>query len=471
MKSVTTFPKVIGTNNTVVLRNGKRVRVVLLNNAATTPPFESTLDTVNDFMRTYGALHRGAGPHANITYQRVEEALTTLRRFLNTTSDHTLLFTQNTSAAVNLFIRLLRLKQDDVIITTTIEHTSNNLPWRYNSPAKTIYVNCSADGALDYIDLENKVREYGKNLRLIAITAASNLTGYIPDLKRIAKLAHQHGAILFVDAAQYAPHRQIDMKDHGIDALAFSAHKVYAPFGLGVLAVPKVILEGEPVDPGGGSIDMISDENVIWAPPSSRHQTGTWNVTGIIAAAASCKTMMAIGWNKLVEHERELVRYAAAELSQVPGIVMYVPPEKYAKEDRIGTFSFNILGYHHALISAILENEYGIETRAGTICNHRLVHGWVKADDATQKSIERDIINGDRLASYGIVRASLCLHNTREDIDTLVAALKSIAAHGPQLKYQPVPSEEIYICAEDGHSTPVTTYDVRSANKAAEFSF
>ncbi len=459
MISAKEFPKVVGTGNTVVLRNGKRARVVLLNNAATTPPFESTLDTINAFMRTYGALHRGAGPHANITYQKVEHAMRALRRFLAVGDDHALLFTQNTSAAVNLFIRLLRLQADDVIITTNIEHTSNNLPWRFNSPARTVYADCFADGGLDYADLERKVKENGKHLRLIAITAASNLTGYIPDMARIAKLAHQHNAILFVDAAQYAPHRRIDMQGQGIDALAFSAHKVYAPFGLGVLAVPKTILDAEPVDPGGGSIDMISDDSVIWAPPSSRHQTGTWNVTGIIAAAASCETIMNTGWDAIVGHERELVRYAARELSQVPGITMYVPPDKYSSEDRIGTFSFNLLGYHHALVSAILENEYGIETRAGTICNHRLVHGWVNVDAKTQKSIEREIMAGDRLASYGIVRASLCLHNTRQDIDDLVAALKSIAANGPQLQYKPVPSEEIYICAEDGDTPlPVTVH-------------
>jgi selenocysteine lyase/cysteine desulfurase len=463
MMQPTTFPKVIGTGNAVQLRTGKRVRVVLLNNAATTPPFESTLDQVNEFMRTYGALHRGAGPHANITYQRVEKALGVLHRFLNTTDDHALLFTQNTSAAINLFIRLLRLGPEDVILTTTIEHTSNNLPWRFNSPARTVYVECTPDGALDYDDLENKVREHGKHLKLIAITAASNLTGYIPDMARIARLAHEHGAILFADAAQYAPHRRIDMQGQGIDALAFSAHKVYAPFGLGVLAVPKRILEAEPVDPGGGSIDMISAAGVIWAPPTSRHQTGTWNVTGIIATAASCEAIMNTGWDAIVAHERELVRYAAQELSKVPGIVMYVSPEQYTRQDRIGTFSFNMLGYHHALISAILENEYGIETRAGTICNHRLVHGWVKIDEARQKQVEAKIRDGDRLASYGIVRASLCLHNTKDDVDVLVAALKSIAAHGPRLGYKPVPTEEIYVCAEDDVVRPVTAYAAEAA--------
>ena len=448
MKEPMRFPKVMGTDAVITLKNGKRTRVILLNNAATTPPFEATLNTVCEFLKTYGALHRGAGPHANITYQKAERALETLRKFLNTGADHALLFTHNTSAAINFLIRLLRLGKDDVILTSTIEHTSNNLPWVYNSQSQTVYVKSTADGALDYDDLEAKVKEHGKHLKLIALTGASNLTGYIPDIARVSKLAHAHGALLFVDAAQYAPHRPIDMQGDGIDALAFSAHKVYAPFGLGVLAVPRHILNTEPVDPGGGSIDMISANGVVWAPPVTRHQTGTWNVTGIIAAAASCQILMDIGWDAIIEHERELVAYAAHQLDTVPGIRLYVRPEAYVRQDRIGTFTFNLAGYHHALVSAILENEYGIETRAGTICNHRLVHGWSDIDDATQKDIESRIEQGDRLASYGIVRASICIHNTKEDIDVLVAALKSIIAYGPQLKYKPVPIEEIYVCDE-----------------------
>jgi len=442
------LPKVVGTDDHITLKNGADARVVLLNNAATTPPFEATLKVVNEFMQTYGALHRGAGPHANITFKKAEEAIKILHKFLGLSADQSLIFTSNTSAAINLFIRLLRLKKDDIIVTSVIEHTSNNLPWTHNSDATTVYVNAFDDGSLDYDDLEKKVAENSENLKLIAITGASNLSGYIPDIERISNLAHKHNALLFVDAAQLAPHRPINMKEQGIDALAFSAHKVYAPFGLGVLAVPKSILETDPVDPGGGSIDMISETDIVWAPPTARHQTGTWNVNGIVATAASCKTIMDAGWGNVVEHEKELVRYAAQELQTVPDLTLYVPAEKYLSGDRIGTFVFNLKGYHHALLSAILENEYGIETRAGTICNHRLVRRWFHIDDAQQKEIEKKIANGDRLASYGIVRASLAIHNTKEDIDALVSALKSIAADKHSLKYTAVPLEEVYVCED-----------------------
>jgi cysteine desulfurase / selenocysteine lyase len=362
--------------------------------------------------------------------------------------ESTLLFTANTSAAINLFCRLLGFTREDVIITSTIEHTSNYLPWKYNSEATIVSVNAHSDGSLDYDDLEKKVTDHATNLKLIALTGASNLTGHIPDIERIAALAHRHEALLFVDAAQLAPHRPILMKTQGIDVLAFSAHKIYAPFGLGVLALPKKIVATYPVDPGGGSIDMLSENTIIWAPPDVRHQTGTWNVTGIIAAAASCKTIRETGWEPIMEHERELVHYAARELEKIPGLTLYVPAAKYLSENRIGTFAFNLDGYHHALLSAMLENEYGIETRAGTICNHRLVRRWLNIDDRTQEEIEKNIVSGDRLASYGIVRASLAIHNTKEDIDALVSALMSIATNGPALTYTPVPTEDIYVCEE-----------------------
>ncbi|HBX16166.1 MAG: Cysteine desulfurase Csd [Candidatus Magasanikbacteria bacterium GW2011_GWC2_40_17] len=440
-----TLPKVIGTNHTVTLTTGKKARVILLNNAATTPPFEKTLKEVNHFLQTYGALHRGAGPHANITYLKIQDALNSIRKFLNLPESHALLFTQNTSSAINLFARLLRLKKSDVLITSAIEHTSNNLPWHYNTEAQVVEVIAHEDGSIDYDDLEKKAAKHGKNLKLITMTGASNQTGYIPDIQKLSKIAHKYNALLFIDAAQLAPHRKIDMKQNGVDALAFSAHKVYAPFGIGVLALPKSMLDTIPPDPGGGSIDMISEKDILWAPPQERHQTGTWNVTGIIALAASCQAIIDASWEAVTRHERELVKYMAEHLPKVPKIIMYIPVEKYLTESRIGTFPFNITGIHHAQLASILEHEYGIETRAGTICNHRLVRRWFNISDAEQKKIEQKIANGDRLASYGIVRASLAIHNTKKDIDMLLSALTEIAKNGSKFQYKPVPHEETFV--------------------------
>lgn len=438
------MPEVISTNDSVVV-DGTERKIVKLNNAATTPPFVKTLEVVKNFFESYGALHRGAGPHATKTYKAVQESIATIREFFHVRADQTMLFTENTSSAINLLAKLLDLSSSDVVLTSCIEHTSNSLPWKYNTLAKVVEAKAFNDGAIDIDDLEKKAVDYAESMKLIAVTGASNQTGYMPDLARLSATAHRNDALLFVDAAQLAPHRPINMERDGIDVLAFSAHKIYAPFGLGVLILPTKLLDRTPINPGGGSIDMISETDIVWAPSAERHQTGTWNVTGIIALAESCRTLDRIGWDAIVDHERDLVRYAVEQLSAIPDLELRVSKKTFLAEDRIGTIPMTLAGYHHALLAAILEHEYAIETRAGTICNHRLVRRWFDVCNEKQHEIEEKIKNGNRLASYGILRASIGIHNTREDIDVLVSALRSIQKNGPKLKYIPVPNEETYV--------------------------
>lgn len=439
------LPQVVGTDHVITLTTGREARVALLNNAATTPPFKSTLDAVNGFLCTYGALNRGAGPHAAITCNRVQEAVSVIRDFLNPGPDQVLIFKEQTTSAINLFVRLCGLDRRDVVLTTPIEHTSNNLPWRFNTRAEIIEAEASDDGTIDFDDLERKAQKYSRRLKVVALNGGSNTTGYIPDIRRAAEAAHRHNALLFIDAAQLAPARKMDMRGEGIDAIAFSAHKVYAPFGTGVLVLPGKLLKNSPVDPGGGTVDMVSDTDIIWKPDAThRYQAGTWNSVGIVALGASCKALTEATWEAIVAHEKALVEYAVKRLSAVKGLKLHVAPEKY-KENRLGIFPFNLYGFHHMLVSAILGHEYGIETRAGAICNHRVIRRWLDVPDSEQSRIESEISGGNLLASYGIVRASLGIHNTTEDIDRLSEALSEIERAGPRLKYRRVAEEEMYV--------------------------
>lgn len=393
----------------------------------------------------YGALHRGAGPRARATVDAVEAALDHLRSFLGQPDDNALLFTTNTSAAINQLARLLDPGPDQVVVTSEIEHTSNNLPWHHQTRAQVVEVRADDAGALDLTHLAEVLDARRGRVALVAVTGASNLTGHRPDLRTLASLAHDAGARLFVDAAQLAPHRGIDMAADGVDALALSAHKVYAPFGLGVLSLPRTLLDRTPVDPGGGSIDMLAAQGrVLWAPPAERHQTGTWNATGIVALGASCAAIADAGWAAVEAHERALTGYLVERLAAVPGVSMPVAPQRYAHEDRIGAVPFRVDGLHHALVASALEVEHGIEVRAGTICNHRLVRRWVGADDAEQARVEAEIAGGDRLASYGVVRASLGLQNTPGDVDRLIDGLTALATEGPRERYEPMPAEEAF---------------------------
>ncbi|NMO91445.1 aminotransferase class V-fold PLP-dependent enzyme [Actinomycetospora sp. TBRC 11914] len=440
------LPRVFDAGGPVALPDGRLVPVAALNNAATTPPLAVVVDAVVGMLGEYGALHRGSGPRARATVEAVEGAVAAIERFLGQPADNALLFTTNTSAAINHLARLLALGPDDVVVTSEIEHTSNNLPWRHQSAARVAEVRADDAGALDVAHLAEVLDAHRGRVRLVAVTGASNLTGHRPDLATLADLAHDAGALLFADAAQLAPHRQIDMAASGVDALAFSAHKVYAPFGLGVLSLPRAVLDRTPVDPGGGSIDMLAaDGAVLWAPPAERHQTGTWNATGIVALGAAADALLDAGWGLVEAHERALTAVLVDRLSAVEGVTPAVDPDRYRTEDRIGAVPFRVAGLHHALVASALEAEHGVEVRAGTICNHRLVRRWVGADDAEQARVEAAIAGGDRLASYGVVRASLGLQNTVDDVERLVAGLAALASEGPRLRYRPSPAQECWV--------------------------
>lgn len=447
------LPRVFDTGSPVSLPDGRHVPVAALNNAATTPPLVAVVDAVVGMLGEYGALHRGSGPRARATVEAVEQAVGAIERFLGQPPANTLLYTTNTSSAINQLARLLDLGAGDVVVTSEIEHTSNSLPWRYHGQAQVVEVRSDDDGALDLTQLAEVLHQRRGRVRVVAVTGASNLTGYRPDLATLASLAHDAGALLFVDAAQLAPHRRIDMTASGVDILAFSAHKVYAPFGLGVLSLPRSVLDRAPVDPGGGSIDMITagggedadDGSVLWAPPAERHQTGTWNATGIVALGAAVSTILDTGWDTIEAHERALTQVLVDRLAAVDGVSLPVNPQRYRLEDRIGAVPFRLAGRHHALVASALEAEHGVEVRAGTICNHRLVRRWVGVDDAEQARVEAAIAGGDRLASYGVVRASLGLQNTVDDIDRLVTGLRALVTDGPTLSYRPQPAQECWV--------------------------
>lgn len=445
--SMRSLPEVVGAEHLVEIPGRGRRRVVRLNAAATTPPLRATLDAVSRFLEHYGALHRGSGPLARAACEEVEAAVASIRAFLGCGAAHHLLFCDNTSGAISRFARMLALGPDDVVVISEGEHTSNNLPWRLTSRARVVEVRAFDDGSLDEQHLVEVLGDERLRIRLVAVSGASNQTGYIPDLRRLSGLAHARGALLFVDAAQLAPHRPIDMEASGIDALALSAHKLYAPFGLGVLAVPTRLLDAAPLEPGGGSIDMVSDvrgdPTVVWSPPALRHQPGTWNGTGIVAVGASCEALMKAGWDVVLEHERRIVDRMAARLPRITGLRLHVPAAAYG-DHRIGVFPFSAGGMHHALLAAVLDHEHAIEVRAGTICNHRLVRRWFGVDDEEQRAVEARIRAGDRLASYGIVRASVGIHSTLDDVAALAAALEEILAGGPRFTYEPLPSEETY---------------------------
>lgn len=433
-----------GTHTYIRLPTGAIKRIVKLNNAATTPPFFEVLAASGAFMQSYDAVHRGSGIHAQQLVERLDWDVGTIAEFTGG-KEKGFLFTANTSEAILKLARLFRFSRQDVVLVSDVEHTSNYLPWKYASNAQVRTFPSDMTGAFSE-DTVKEALENTENVKLVAVTGASNLSGFIPPIGKIAKIVHEYGAQLFVDAAQLAPHRPLELEKNGIDFAAFSAHKMYAPFGLGVLVAPVSWLEERtPIDPAGGSPDYVSEEKIVWTQGIKRHQPGTWNAHGIATLAQSMRVLARIGWKKIRAHEGSLARHLQGRLAASEDVRRYGIVGKNAK-DATPLFTFNVRNRHYALVSSFLANEHAISTRSGEICNHRLVARWHGLGTDEVARIARKVELGDLLAKPGVVRASFGIFNTIEDADALADALEKLCKNGPRLRYVPKSLPEPEFC-------------------------
>src|SRR5438874_7636133 len=261
-------PRVVGSQTKIPLFDGERVRYANLDSAASTPAMIKVRRAVEAFLPWYSSVHRGAGYKSRLSTHLYEHARDVVMRFSGAhQSTHVVIFVRNTTEALNLLAHRIVLEPGELILTTRQEHHSNLLPW-YRRPHELVEL--TPDGRIDLDDLENRLQQHEGKVRLVTITAASNVTGLLPDIRRAAQLAHAHNALIAVDAAQLAPHRSLSMGSIGdperIDMLAFSGHKLYAPFGSGALVVPATLFaDGEPMLVGGGSVCLVTSSGISWA--------------------------------------------------------------------------------------------------------------------------------------------------------------------------------------------------------------
>jgi selenocysteine lyase/cysteine desulfurase len=309
-------------------------------------------------------------------------------------------------------------------LVSSMEHHSNDLPHRRRGPVLRIEI--LEDGTLDYDDLEGKLRS--NQVKLVAVTGASNVTGYLPDIRRIARLAHTYGARIVVDGAQLLAHKTIDMDGENdlerIDFLAAAGHKAYSPFGAAFLVAPRDIINTtEPYIPGGGTVKFVTDTSVVWADGEDRHNGGTPNIAGVIALGSALEWLSSIGLDWIREHELELLARVEGELRAIPGVTFLgnIPLER-----KLGVLPFNIDGMHHDTVSRVLNNQYGIATRNGCFCAHPYLTRLLHCTDA--EAVRRKVEAGEDVLLPGAVRATIGIYNNADDLDKLVEAVRAIAA-------------------------------------------
>jgi selenocysteine lyase/cysteine desulfurase len=397
--------------------------------AASTPALQSVADMVADFLPWYSSVHRGAGYKSRRATAAYESARESAYRFAGRhDGDDVAILLRNTTEAINHLAYRLQLGRDDVVVTTVVEHHANLLPWA--RVARRRWVECEADGTFGVDDV-TAVLDDGPRPALLALTGASNVTGWLPPVEAICDEAHARGVPVLLDAAQLAPHRPLPP---GPDYLAFSGHKLYAPFGAGVLIGPRRTFDhGDPFLAGGGAVDLVDLDEVIWTEPPEREEAGSPNVVGAVAFGAAMDALQQIGWDAITAHETALARQLHDGLRAVDRVSVLGPgPES---DDTLAVAAFNVADMHHALVAARLSAEYGIGVRHGCFCAHPYLMRLLGVDAAGVAEAREAVLRGDRSTIPGAVRASCGLGTSSEDVNELLHAVRALAAGHPE----PVP--------------------------------
>jgi selenocysteine lyase/cysteine desulfurase len=425
-------PEVLGARHSVPLLDGSYVPQIFLDNGASTKPFRVVSDFIQEIEPYYSNIHRGTGFDSSFCTERYEEARRIVGDFVGWDCDRDVVIpVRNTTEGMNLLANTISFAPGDRVLTTILEHHSNDLPWR--SKAKVEHLPVNSQGQIDLEELERRLNPSRGRVRVVSVTGASNILGSVLPIHEIAALAHQYGALMVVDGAQLVPHRRVNMKPHTdpshIDFLVFSGHKMNCPTGVGaVVGRRDIFASATPYQTGGGTVASVSVDSVTWAAPPDRNEAGTPNILGLLALARTIQVLDAVGMEVVDTHERQLTSLLLQKLARIPQVKILGSSDPDAVENRVGVVSFTVEGVPHGLVAAILSYEWGIAVRNGCFCAQPLMKRLLQVEDTcTCPSEEETMMRGDRHNVPGAVRASLGIHNTEQEIETLVRAVSCIA--------------------------------------------
>ena len=406
----------IASRRLAVHGTGERA-LVYMDHAASTHPPETVLRAHCEFLeRAYANVHRGSHALARESTLRFEDAYRVCAEFIGgNLHDGCVVFTGNTTGALDLVAHLVSARPGKVLVTE-LEHHSNDLPFRRRN--SVVRVGITPDGRLDMEDYARKLR--ANDVKLVTVTGAANVTGWMPDIHTMARMAHEAGALICVDGAQLLAHAPVDVKaiddpEH-IDLFAAAGHKAYAPFGAGFLYGPRSLMDEAPAYiPGGGTAASVTATGVEYLRAPDRHQGGTPNIPGVIAMASALAFLGQVGMDRVRQHELELLERAWKGLSAIEGLTLYGPPDW---RDRVGILPFNIAGVSDMLVAAVLAEEGAIAVRNGRFCAHPHADKLLRHQGGA---------NPEEGQVAGAVRASLGLYNTLAEVDWLVHMVERVA--------------------------------------------
>ena len=376
--------------------------LVYLDNAATSQKPKQVIEAIDNYYKNYNAnIHRSIHTLGEEATEKYEEAHDKVAEFINADSYQNIIFTKNTTEAINILAYSLtaKLKKGDEIVISEMEHHSNFVPWQQLAKQRGLklkFIKITEEGLLEPDSLNQNIT---KKTKIVSITHVSNVLGTINPIKDIAKIAHENNALMISDGAQSVPHMPVDVKNLDVDFYAFSGHKMLGPTGIGVLYGKRELLEEmQPFLYGGEMIREVRFDDTKFNDLPWKFEAGTMNIAEGIGLSAAIDYLNDIGMDQIQRRDRELADYAIKSLKEIKDLTIYGP------EERGAVVSFNIKGVHAHDVSQILDSE-GIAIRAGHHCCMPLM---------------------SVLGVPATARASFYLYNIKEEIDKLVTALHKV---------------------------------------------
>ena len=378
--------------------------LVYLDNAATTQKPRSVVDAIaNEYYNVNANVHRGVHFLSQKATELHEQARETVRAFIHARSTSEIVFTRGTTESINLVATCFSqacMKEGDEVIISAMEHHSNIVPWQMAAGRMGIQLKVIPINDKGELLMEDYEKLFSPRTRLVSVTHVSNVLGTVNPVKEIISIAHDHGVPVLIDGAQSAPHMPIDMQELDCDFFAFSGHKTYGPTGIGVLYGKEKWLDQLPPYQGGGEmIQHVSFQHTTYNELPYKFEAGTPDYVGSHALAVAIDYLNTLGMDNIHAYERQLTDYAMRQMQQIEGMRFFG-----TADNKDAVISFLVGDIHHLDLGTLLDR-LGIAVRTGHHCAEPLMH---------------------RLGIEGTVRASLAFYNTREEIDSLVAAIQRL---------------------------------------------
>lgn len=410
---------VVGVHEEIELADGSKRPAIAFDNAATTPALQPVLDEVTAQLSMYGSIGRGFSQKSDHSTDLYNDTRQKVLSFVGADpGTYSCAYVNTATDGLNKLASALVQDENTVVLATRAEHHANDLPWRER--CQVLHAEVDEKGRIIYDDIERLLEE--NKVDYVTVTAASNVTGYVTDVHRVARLAHAHGAKIIVDGAQIVAHRKFSMlgdtPEENIDFMTFSAHKMYSPFGGGALiGLTDVLNEHMPQFYGGGIVRVVGDDWVVYKDAPAKYEAGSPNYPGVVGLGKAIDVLEQVGFDAIQEHEQVLIKKMIDGLLSIDKMIVYGDTDDIS--DRVGVVTFNHPEVNTYVLAKRLAASFGVATRRGAFCAHPYVWRLM----GIPNNIVEGFLDCVDVNTAGMLRVSFGIYNTPEEVDEFISIL------------------------------------------------